>query len=181
MPNPALCTESLDPAFTIGTFDLYVQPANASEQLIGNIDTGGFQFTPNTLEHRDGKTNSLDALFVLGKDYFINFTTDTINAYNLATLLNEDTINVAEGCKIPFTGSRCVRSYGARLLHFFPCGTRTLEIVFHRAAILSEFTLNFERETPATMAGIIRSLKCESANPNDPFGYAILSGTCPAS
>lgn len=184
MSNPALCTESLEANITIGTFDLYIQAAGGSEQLVGNITTGSFQYTPNVLEHRDGKTNSLDAIFALGRDYIINFTTDDISARNLSVLLNESTVNAVDGCRIPLRGARCVDSYGVRLVHTFnDCSGAEclLQIEFWRAAILSEFTLNFEPEAPATVSGIIRALKCTSNNPTEPYGRVTFCGTCPAS
>jgi hypothetical protein len=182
MPNPALCTESIDQALTLGTFRLFIQAAGGTEQEVGNIETGSFQYTPNILEHRRGIDNSLDALFALGRDYIINFTTDAITAQNLAALLNEDPVNTIDGCKIPLTGNRCVRAYGARLLHLFPCESEgTLEVIFWRAAILSEFTLNFEREAVATVQGVIKALNCASAHPTEPYGTVTLFGTCPAS
>jgi hypothetical protein len=184
MSNPALCTEANERSFTVGTFDLYIQAAGGTEQLVGNITTGSFQYTPNVFEHRDGKTNSLDAILALGRDYIINFTTDAITARNIAVLLNEDTANAVDGCRIPLTGARCVRSYGARLVHTFSdCSGATclLQIEFWRSAILSEFNLNFEAETPAVMTGTIRSLKCSSIHPTEPYGRITFCGTCPAS
>jgi hypothetical protein len=184
MADPALCTETLEASITLGTFDLYVQASGGAEQLVGNISTGSFQYTPQILEHRDGKTNSLDAILVTGRDYIINFTTDSITARNLAILLNEDTVNAVDGCRIPLSGARCVRTYGARLVHAFNdcAGTECLlQIEFWRAAILSEFTLNFEPDAPATVQGIIKALKCSSNNPSEPYGRVTFCGTCPAS
>jgi hypothetical protein len=181
MPNPALCTEAIDQALTFGTFQLFIQTAGGAEQEVGNIAAGSFQYTPNILEHRRGIDNSLDAIFAIGRDYIINFTTDRTTAFVLSRLLNETPVNVAAGCKIPLTGSRCTTSYGARLLHYFPCGTQSLEITFWRAVILSEFTQEFQRETFAEVQGTIKALSCASAHPNEPYGQIIFSGTCPAS
>lgn len=181
MADPSLCTEALDETLTLGTFRLFIQAAGGTEQEVGNIETGSFEYTPNIFEHRRGLDNSLDAQIALGRDYIINFTTDSITTRNLAVLLNEQTVNSVEGCEIPLTGSRCVIQYGVRLLHFFPCGDKTLEIEFWRASILAPFTLNFERENPATLQGIIKSLNCESTHPTEPYGRITITETCPAS
>lgn len=181
MADPALCTEALDESLTLGTFRLFIQAEGGSEQEVGNIETGSFQYTPNIFEHRRGLDNSLDAQIALGRDYTINFTTDAITVRNLAVLLNEPTVNDVDGCQIPLRGSRCVEQYGVRLLHFYPCGEKTLEIEFWRAAILSEFTLNFERENPATIQGIIKALNCESAHPTEPYGRITITESCPDS
>jgi hypothetical protein len=181
MPNPAACTEAIDQALTLGTFRLYVQSENGVEQEVGNIVTGGFQHTPNVIQHRRGIDNSIDAQFVTGRDYIVNFTTDRISAFVMKTLLNEDAVNVDGGCEIPLQGSRCVREYGMRLLHFFPCGDEYAEITFWRASILGDFTLNFEREEFATVQGTITALACESAHPNQIYGKVFFNDACPAS
>lgn len=181
MPNPALCTEAVNENYTIGTFYLYLQAENGIEFSVGNIQTGSFTFRPNIVEHRRGVDNSLDALFKVGSDYLINFTGDEITSRNIGTLLNEDPVNEAGGCKVPLTGSLCVRDYGARLLHTFPCSGKTLEVTFWRAAILAEFTLNFEQANVASFAGEIRALACSSIHPTEPYGKLVLLETCPAS
>lgn len=182
MPDPALCTEEVNPNYTIGTFDLYVLPeGGVTETLIGNITTGGFQFTPTIVEHRRGKDNSLDALFRIGSDYIINFTADEITIANLAIMLNEDTVSVAGGCQIPFTGGRCLPSYYVRLEHDFPCQDKSLNVVFWRAQILNDFTLGFDPGTPSSFPGVIRSLSCESIHAANPFGYLFISEDCPPS
>ncbi len=181
MADPLLCTESVDETLTLGTFRLFITRPGGSEQEIGNIETGGFQYTPNIFEHRRGLDNSLDAQIALGRDYAINFTTDSISTYNLSVLLNEETVNGVDECIIPLTGSRCVINYGVRLLHFFPCGDKTLEIEFWRASILSEFEMNFERENPATIQGVIKSLNCESQHPTEPYGRITITEACPSS
>lgn len=181
MADPALCTEALDESLTLGTFRLFLTKPGGSEHEVGNIETGSFEYTPNIFEHRRGLDNSLDAQIALGRDYIINFETDSITIANIADLLNEDTVNDVDGCQIPLTGSRCVINYGVRLLHFFPCGDKTLEIEFWRASILAPFTLTFERENPATLQGIIKSLNCESIHPTEPYGRITITETCPAS
>jgi hypothetical protein len=181
MPDPALCTESANENYFFGTFSLFLQPSGGAEFDVGNIDAGGFLHTPNILEHRRGTDNSLDAVFVLGRDYTINFTADEITSINLATLLNEIQANIAGGCKIPLTGGRCVTTYGARLLAAFPCGTKTIEITFWRAFVLGEFELAFTREGFAQLPGTIRSAACDTSHPAEPYGQIIISGAVCAS
>lgn len=180
MPDPALCTEAVNSNYTFGTFDLYIQPEGGTEFLVGNISAGSFAFTPQLVEHRAGKTNSLDALFAIGKDYTINFTGDEITARNLAALLNEDAVTVAGTCEIPLTGERCTREYGARLVHEFPCQDKSVEITFWRAVILADFSLEFGTEF-ASFTGAIRSLICETAHPMQPYGKIVFSEVCPVS
>lgn len=180
MPDPALCTESINENYTLGTFDLFLQAEGGTEFLVGNISAGSFDFTPTLVEHRTGKTNSLDAIFSSGKDYTIAFTGDELTARNLAALLNEDFFTVAEGCEIPLTGERCTRQYGVRLVHEFPCQDKSLEITFWRAALLADFSLNFGTEF-ASFTGSARALSCESAHPTQPYGKILISEPCPAS
>lgn len=180
--NPATCTEEASPNYTIGTFDLYVQPSGAtSETLVGNIQTGGFQFTPTIVEHRRGKDNSLDALFKIGSDYIINGTLDELNPFNLAMILNEDYVTVGGGCRINLTGGRCVKTYYARLEHTFPCKTKALSVVFWRAQILADTTVTFDPATPSNFPVVVKSLSCESQHPTNPFGYLFISEACPLS
>lgn len=167
MPDPALCTETLNPNYSVNTFDLYLQDPGGDEFLVGNITTGDFTFTPAILEHRLGKTGSLDAIIATSKDYAINFTGDELTSRNFAVLLNETQLTVAGGCEIPLIGDRCVLYYGVRLVHEFPCATKYMEITFWRAAILSEFTLNFSTEW-ATFSGSAKALSCASAHPTQP-------------
>lgn len=180
-PDPALCTEATNPNYTIGTFRLYVRPEGGDEIEIGNIQTGSFEFAVNTVEHRRGTDNSLDAIFAIGKDYIINFTADEITSGNLSVLLNEDYVTVSGGCQVPFTGDRCVREYGVRLVHQFPCAEKTLTIIFWRAIILSPFTLSFDAGANANFGGIVRAMNCESAHPSNPYGYAFITEACPTS
>jgi hypothetical protein len=179
--DPALCLESANPNYTIGTFELFVTLEGGTVIAIGNIATGNFTFTPNIVEHRRGIDNSLDAIFAIGKDYTINVTADEVTARNLSIFLNEDFVNVAAGCKVPFTGSRCTREYGIELVHDFPCQTKTLTIVFYRAVILGEFALEFTADGFATFTGAVRSLDCSSLHPSDPFGFGLITGLCPTS
>ncbi len=181
MPDPLLCTESLNPNYTIGTFQLFAQSEGGSEFNMGNIQTGSFQFTPNIVEHRRGIDNSLDALFKIGSDYIINATGDELTAQNIATLLNEDTITVAGGCKIPLQGDRCLRTYGIRLFHQFPCADKTLEVIFWRAAILADVTFNFDSGANASFPFQIRALSCESIHPAEAFGTIVVTEPCPPS
>lgn len=177
MPNPALCTETINPNYTFGTFDLYLQPADGTEFLVGNISTGAFAFSPTLLEHRLGKTNSLDAIFANGKDYTINFTGDEITSQNLAAILNETQVTVAGGCEIPLVGERCIITYGARLVHNFPCQSKFMEITFWRAAILADSELGFSEDF-ASFTGSLRSLSCASAHPTQPYGKIFFSAPC---
>ena len=118
-PDPANCTEALNRNYTIGTFQLFIRPEGGSEIDVGNIQSGGFEFTPTIVEHRRGIDNNLDANFKIGSDFFINFTGDEITSQILSVLLNEDLVQVAGNCQIPLTGSKCVRDYGVRLEHEF--------------------------------------------------------------
>ena len=179
MPDPALCTEAVNPNYTAGTFTLYVTPEGEAEQNIGNINTGGFQFTPNMLEHRRGIDNSLDFIMLLGKDFFINFTADEITIGNMAIALNETPVPTASGCKIPLTGDRCVKEYGARLVHNYPCQEKTMTITIWRAAILSDWTLAFDAGAFASYANQIRALYCGSAHPTEPYGKMEIDEPCP--
>jgi hypothetical protein len=179
--DPALCTETLDENYTVGTFDLYLTPSGGQEFLVGNIVAGSeFAFDVEVLEHRLGKTNALDAVLALSKDYTINFTTDSITARNLAALLNETAVTVSGECKIPLIGERCVTTYGVRLVHEFPCATKSFEITFWRAQILAPFTMTFGTEF-AQIAGSIRALSCESIHPAEPYGKIEFSQVCPTS
>jgi hypothetical protein len=181
-PNPGLCTEATNPNYTIGTFRLRVREEGAvSDFDVGNITTGNFEYTPNVVEHRRGIDNSLDALFRIGTDYTINFTGDEVTAENLAMLLNETMVNVAGGCQIPLTGSRCVKEFGVELTHDFPCQERSLVVTFWRAAILAAFTLNFEAGGNAAFTGAIRALDCSSVHPGAPYGTLFDTRPCPAS
>lgn len=185
-PNPAECTEAVNENYTIGTFELFIRPAGGSEVDIGNIQTGGFQVTPNIVEHRRGIDNSLDAIFKIGTDYLINFTADEITIANLGVMLNETLVSTAAGCKAPLTGSRCVEEYGVRLEHVFAgeCPgdvLKVLSIIFWRAVILSDFTLNFDATTNAAFDSVIRALTCESAHPAEPYGYVEITEPCPPS
>jgi hypothetical protein len=180
MPDPALCTEALNENYSVNTFDLYLTPPGEAEFLVGNISTGDFTFTPAILEHRLGKTGSLDAIIATSKDYTINFTGDELTSRNYAVLLNEDQVSVEGGCEIPFTGERCVRFYGVRLVHEFPCATKYMEITFWRAAILNEFTTTFGAEW-LTFNGSARALSCESAHPTQPYGKWFFQQVCPTS
>jgi hypothetical protein len=181
MPDPILCTETVNPNYTIGTFQLFVQPEGGSERDMGNIQTGSFQFTPNVVEHREGITNSLDALFKIGSDYIINATGDEVTADNFQILLNEDAVIEAGGCKIPLSGDRCVKTYGVRLVHAFPCQDKTLTITFWRAAILADVTFNFDPTANASFPFAIRSLSCASQHPTEPFGKIFITEPCPSS
>lgn len=177
MPNPALCTETINPNYTFGTFDLYLQPANGDEFLVGNISSGNFNPATTILEHRLGKTNSLDAIFKQGQDYIINFTGDEITSQNLAALLNETQTTVAGGCEIPLVGERCIITYGARLVHNFPCQSKFMEITFWRAGILGDFELGFSEDF-ASFTGSLRALSCASAHPTQPYGKIFFSAPC---
>jgi hypothetical protein len=179
--DPLLCTETANPNYTIGSFELFATPAGGVEFSLGNIDSGDFTFTPNVLEHRKGTTNSLDAIFAIGKDYTINITADEVTARNLGFFLNEDPVTVAEGCLVPLTGSRCTITYGVRLFHEFPCEDKTFEIFIPRASVLGEFTLSFSREGFASFTGVIRALDCSSHHPTRPFGWIVISEPCPTS
>jgi len=179
MPDPALCTETLDLTIKTGTFRLFLQEAGLPEFEVGDIQEGDFTFTPQTIEHRRGLDNSIDGIFSIGKDYTINFTTNSLTTKNLAVLLNEPTVNIAEGCKIPLSGGTCVDQFGARMLIPFQCNDRLYEITFWRAQILSEFTMTFSREDFAAITGSIRALDCSSAHPNEPFGQIVeLAAAC---
>ncbi len=180
MPNdPALCTESANPNYTIATFALYVTPSGEAEFNVGNIQTGGFQHTPNVFEHRRGIDNSLDMILRIGVDYMINFTADEITTANLAMMLNETPVPTAGGCRIPLTGDRCVTEYGARLVHVFPCATKTLTIDIWRAVILGDFTLTFDPADVASFPGVIRALYCGSIHPSEPYGRIEIDEACP--
>ena len=181
LPDPASCTEEVNPSYTIGSFDLFVRPSGGTEFNVGDIDTGGIQFTPNVVEKRRGKDNSLAALFRIGSDYIINFTFSEITIQNMGMMYNEDLVPFAGGCLIPFTGSRCVRTYAVRLEHDFPCEDKQLVVVFWRAAILNDFTAPLDPGTPSAVAGSIRALNCESVHPNMPYGYLYISEACPTS
>jgi len=179
--DPATCTEEVSPSYTIGTFRLFVQKEGATgETEIGDIQTGGFQFTPTVVEHRRGIDNSLDWLLKNGSDYIINATGDELTVFNVQTLLNEDTVPVSGGCRIPFTGGRCVPSYYVRLEHDFPCLAKSINVVFWRAQILADTTITFDRTTPSSFPIVIRSLHC-GTHPSNPFGYWFQSESCPPS
>ncbi|MDX1388212.1 MAG: hypothetical protein R3344_03430 [Acidobacteriota bacterium] len=181
-PNPALCTETVNPNYTAGTFQLFLREEGASAEFdVGNIDTGGFQFTPTVLEHRKGTNNSLDSIIRTGSDYTINFTAHEITARNLAAMLNESFVEVAGECQVKLTGSRCVPTYGVRLLHDFPCEDKSMEIIFWRAAILVDFTLAFTRDSWAELPGAIRALDCSSQHATEPYGRVTFTEPCPAS
>lgn len=180
MPDPALCTETTNDNYTLGTFDLFLQPEGGAEFLVGNISAGSFDFEPTIVEHRRGKDNSLDFIVASGKDYTISFTGDEITAKNLAALLNETAVTVDGECKVPLIGERCTVEYGARLVHEFPCQDKTLEITFWRAIILAPFSLEFGTEF-ASFTGTVRALSCESAHPAEPFGKIEISEPCPTS
>lgn len=179
MPNPALCTESLEVNIKTGTFRLFLQEENGVEFEVGDIQEGDFTFTPQTIEHRRGLDNSLDGIFSIGKDYIINFTTHSLTTKNIAVLLNEPTVNTVDGCKVPFTGGTCVLTYGARMLIPFQCNDKLIEITMWRAQILSEFTMSFTREDFASVTGSIKALDCSSVHPNEPFGQWVeLNAAC---
>lgn len=177
--DPALCTEEANSNYTAGTFTLYVTPEGEAEQNIGNINSGGFQFTPNILDHRRGIDNSLDFRMLLGVDYMINFTADEITVGNLAIALNETPVPTASGCKIPLTGNRCVREYGARLVHNWPCAEKTMTIYIWRASILADWTLSFESGNFASYANTITALYCGSQHPTEPYGRVEIDEPCP--
>lgn len=179
--DPLLCVEESNANYTAGTFELLITPEGGVEFSLGNIASGNFTFTPNILEHRRGIDNSLDKRIALGKDYFINITADEITARNFAVFLNEDFFTVAEGCKVPLTGDRCVREYGVRLIHDFPCLDKTLTIVMWRASILGEFVTEFSGDGWASFTGSVQALSCASAHPTEPYGYILVSEACPAS
>jgi len=181
MPDPILCTETVNPNYTIGTFTLFLQPSGGVERSVGNIQTGSFQFTPQLFEHRRGIDNSLDDILNIGSDYIINATGDEITADNLGAFLNETPANAVDGCRIPLTGSRCVRYYGARLVHFFPCQTKSVEIILWRTIILADTTLNFDATANAAFPLLIRALSCASIHPAEPYGRITFSEACPAS
>lgn len=181
-PNPAACSEATNPNYTIGTFVLRVREEGAASDFsVGNISGGNFDFNPNTVEHRRGVDNSLDALFKIGSDYTINFTGDEITAQNLGMLLNETIVDIGGGCEVPLTGDRCVKEYGVELTHDFPCQTKSLTIVFWRAVILGQFALNFDATAPAAFTGAVRALDCTSAHPAKPYGRIFFSEACPVS
>ena len=93
--------------------------------------------------------------------------------------MNEPTVNVAEGCKVPLSGGTCVETFGARMLIPFQCNDRLYEITFWRAQILSESTMTFSREDFAAVTGSIRALDCTSNHPNEPFGQIVeLNAAC---
>jgi hypothetical protein len=181
MPDPALCTETANPNYTFGTGEIFLTPAGELEFSLGNVISVAFVFTPNLLEHRRGIDNSLDAIYAIGKDYTFNFTADEITSQNLGVLLNEDLVDFEGGCQVPFTGDRCTRNYGVRFVHEFPCEDKTVTIVFWRAVILAELTLEFTQTGFAQFGSSIRALNCSSAHPTQPYGYLEVSGACPAS
>lgn len=181
-PDPALCTETVSPDATIGTFDLRIRESgSATDFLLGNITVGGIQVVPNVVERRSGKDNSLLDLLRIGTDYFINFTCDAITIRNLALIFNESLTSVAGGCEFPLKGDKCVRTYGVLLTHDFPCDGDTLQVEMWRAAFLQDTTVNFDATTNANFAGQFRALKCESNHPTQPFGRVFVSSACPIS
>lgn len=181
-PDPALCTETVDPNATLGTFTLRAREfGSATDFDIGNITVGGVQVTPTVVERRSGLDNSLLDLFKTGTDYFVNFTTDTITIRTLAMIFNEDLITVAGGCEFGLVGGRCVKTYGIELTHDFPCEEKTLTVEMWRAAVVVDATVAFDPTTPANFSGQFRALSCASAHPTQPFGRVFISEPCPVS
>lgn len=180
MPDPADCTTAVDPGYTAGTFDLFMTPEGGDEFDVGTISTGAFNQEIELLEHRRGKDNALDFIIKLSTDYIVDFTADQLTARNIGMLLNEDPVTVGADCEIPLRADRCVKHYGMRLVHDFPCADRSLEIWFWLAMIAEPFTVPFEPGAWSTLPGRIRSLFCPE-HPTQPFGKLVFSGVCPVS
>lgn len=181
MPDPAVCTDLVNPNYTINTFRLYLTPVGGPEIDMGNVQTGNFQVTHQTLEHRAGIDNSLDSVLRVGTDYYINATLDEITPDLLSVITNEDFVAVAEGCKIPLTGSNCAKIWGVRFNHAFPCSTKNLNIYFWAANVLGDFPVNFDAGAVAAVPLVIRALKCDIAHPAEPYGYMVMTQPCPRS
>ena len=174
--------------YLLGTFSLEVRDlASSAYWNIGNIVVGSFAHTPTVIEHRRGTDNSLDGTFVMGKDYVINFTADEVTAWNIAMMLNETPMTMsASGTGsiiIKLEGKKSFREYAVRLIHNFSAGDTDMYIEIPRASIMSEWSLEFNRDNFGGFTGQIRALKCSNHGLTD-FGdygrvvfYRVQTGT----
>jgi hypothetical protein len=167
-------------AYTLHTGDLYICGPDGTTTSVGNVQVLAFNFRPNVVEHRKGKTGGLDALLPLTEDFELVVTVDEMNPFNWATALGVDVIETQGGCIVPFKRTECNRVYGIQFVHTFPCGDRTLTIDIWRALIVAEVSVEFG-ETPASFQLTIRATECESSHPDAPYGQMTFNVACPTS
>ena len=177
----APCTELPNDNYTLRTGDLYYCGDDGITRSVGNVRLLDFTFTPNSIEHRSGKTGSVDAVIPLSEDFGMVVTIDEITARNLALLLGQDVISSVGSCTIPLHTIQCVREYSVQFVHNFPCSDRSLTIDIWRAIITPvETTVSFGEEIvnfPIT----VRAKDCSSIHPTAKYGQIVFNETCPAS
>lgn len=177
----APCTEELNDNYSLRTGDLYLCGADGITRSLGNVQLLEFIFTPNAIEHRSGKSGSIDAIIPLSEDFGITATLDELTPHNLAYLLGQDLVSSVEGCEIPLHSIQCAREFSAQFVHQFPCATRTLTIDIWRAIIAPvESTISFGEEI-INFPIQIRAKSCESIHPDNKYGRIVFNEACPTS
>jgi len=172
------CTGTINENYTLHTFKLYICKAGV-EYDIGNISAGNFRGSPEIKDHFNGVNGRLDARFVLRRTLELVATFEEITYRNLGFLLNEDPTAVACGFRIPLTAGTELSNVGARMVHVFPNGTKTLTVEFWLANISAPFDLSFSDDLASAQL-TIAALDCPD-HPSEPYGYVELGTNCPTS
>ena len=177
----AQCSEET-PELLRGSFDLFLTPEGETEHNVGNVRLGTFQERLTTFEGfpPDGSLPDDRETIYQRESVSLVVTADHMTCRNLGLWLEASPVNVLGGFRLNLD------AFGTRtnirvLLQREMCSGTRLDIVLHRAQIVSPSDLLFTPDSLTVQQFTLRALR-DSSRPSDPYGYfQLVPGDCAVS
>lgn len=175
------CTEDV-PAYINGSFTLTVQREGESPRDIGNVVVGTFQDEVDTFFGcpADGSEPTGQTAYQVRSSVNLIVSADEVTCQNLLLWLQGPSVNVAGGTRILL--DQVIRRDPFRVVATRDlCNGSTLEIVLHRAFLVTPVDILFQSGAISGNQFTFRATR-DPLFPTYPYGYVeIVPSDCPQS